>query len=90
MKDDGRHFQFLHTLDQHMSKLRDQIEALRLPKIEFETKLGLLFQTVESLPDPEIVKKELEEITEECRRKEHLFKTDVTMLRALDGVVEVK
>jgi hypothetical protein len=40
VKPDGRNGQFLHTLDNAMDDLRAQIESLRLPKIEMETKLG--------------------------------------------------
>ena len=40
------------------------IDALRLPKVELETKLGLLHNTVAALPDPEAVKAELEELAD--------------------------
>ena len=40
VKDDGRHYQFLHTVDQGIEKTRIQIESLRLPKLRLETKLG--------------------------------------------------
>jgi hypothetical protein len=89
VKDDGRHYQFLHTLDQFLQKIRTDIEALRLPKIELETKLGLLYNTVAALPELEVVKAELEELTEERKRKEHLFKTDMTMTRVLDVLSQV-
>jgi hypothetical protein len=89
VKDDGRHYQFLHTLDQFLQKIRTDIEALRLPKIELETKLGLLYNTVTALPDLEVVKAELEELTEERKRKEHLFKTDMTMTRVLEVLSQI-
>ena len=89
VKDDGRHYQFLQTLDEVLKKTRADIDALRLPKVELETKLGLLHNTVAALPDPEAVKAELEELSEERKRKEHLFKTDMTMTRVLDVLSQV-
>jgi hypothetical protein len=89
VKDDGRHYQFLHTLDQFLQKIRADIEALRLPKIGLETKLGLLYNTVAALPDVEVVKAELQDLTEERKRKEHLFKTDMTMTRVLDVLSQI-
>jgi hypothetical protein len=87
VKPDGRNGQFLHTLDNAMDDLRAQIESLRLPKIEMETKLGQLHAAVQAKPTLEILEQELEELAETRRRKEHLFKTDTSMLGALEGLV---
>ena len=70
-----------------MDELRRHVEALRQAKIHLETKLGHLHQAVNSRPAMEVLKAELDEAVETRRRKQHLFKTDTSMLGALDGLV---
>ena len=75
-KEDGRHAQFLDTLDQAIEETEKDLEELRRPKIELETKLGLLHRTVQSLPDPKRLELELEELERERKMKEHLLRSE--------------
>jgi hypothetical protein len=71
VKEDGRHAQFVHTVDLVQRKTREQLDKLVRSKTELETKLGQLSCIAERLPAPELVKKELVHLTAERHR--HIY-----------------